>query len=78
MTKFQWHTESATELAKLLRQATLEESMAAGACTIYQMKHEGREKLALSLPDGQAIIIEAAEATKIKRRRVDPVTKDEK
>ena len=77
MTKFQWRTESAAELASLLRQATLEKSAAAGACTIYQIMHEGREKLALALPDGQAIIIETAEVTKIRRRRIDPVTKDE-
>ena len=75
MTKFQWHTESATELAKLLRQATLEESAAAGACTIYQVKHEGREKFALSLPDGRAIIVETAEPIKIGRRRDDTVKK---
>ena len=77
MTKFQWRTESAAELASLLRQATLEKSAAAGTCTIYQIMHEGREKLAVSLPNGQAIIIEATEATKIRRRRIDPVTKDE-
>jgi hypothetical protein len=77
MTKFQWHTETAAELASLLRQASLEKSAASGACTIYQIVHEGREKLAVSLPDGQAIIVEAAEPAKIRRRRVDPEKKGE-
>lgn len=76
MTKFQWRTESAAELASLLRQATLEKSAAAGTCTVYQLMHAGREKLAVSLPDGQVIIIEATEPAKIRRRRVDPVKRD--
>ena len=77
MPKFQWRTESAAKLASLLRQATLEKSAAAGACTIYQIMHEGREKLAVSLPDGQAIIVETSEAIKIRRRRIDPLKKSE-
>jgi predicted DNA-binding protein (UPF0251 family) len=75
MTKFQWRTESAADLANLLRQASLEKSAAIGTSTIYQIMHDGREKLAVSLPDGQVLIIEAAEPTKVRRRRVDPVKK---
>lgn len=75
MTKFQWRTESATDLATLLKQAEIQTSAAIGASTIYQIIHEGREKLAVALPDGQVLIIEAAEPTKIRRRRVDPVQK---
>lgn len=73
MANFQWRTGSAAELASLLRQATLERSAAAGACTIYQIMHEGQEKLAVSLPDGQVIIIETEVPSKIRRRRVDPI-----
>jgi hypothetical protein len=75
MTKFQWHIETTTELATLLRQALLEKSAAIGTSTVYQITHEGREKVAVSLPDGQVLIIEGAETAKIKRRRVDPVKK---
>lgn len=74
MNKFQWRTESATALATLLKQASLEKSAAIGACTVYQIVHEGREKLAIALPDGQALIIESGEPPRIRRRRVDPVT----
>ncbi len=77
MTKFQWRTESGAELATLLRKATLEKSAAIGASTIYQIMHNGREKIAVALPDGQVLIIEAAESTKIRRRRIDPVKKIE-
>ncbi len=73
MTKFQWRTESGAELATLLRQAVLEKSAAVGTSTIYQIMHEGCEKLAVALPDGQVLIIEAAELAKIRRRRVEPV-----
>jgi predicted DNA-binding protein (UPF0251 family) len=75
MTKFQWCTESATELANLLKQAEIHASAAIGTSTIYQIMHEGREKLALSLPEGQILIIETAAPVKIRRRRVDPVKK---
>jgi hypothetical protein len=75
MTKFQWRTESATELATLLRQAEIQNSAAIGANTIYQIMHEGREKLAISLAGGQMLIVESVVAAKTRRRRVDPVKK---
>jgi predicted DNA-binding protein (UPF0251 family) len=75
MTKFQWRTESGAELANLLRQASLEKSAAIGTSTIYQILHDGREKLAVALPDGQVLIIEATEPAKIRRRRIDPARK---
>ena len=73
MSKFQWHTESATELATLLKQAEIQTSAAIGTSTIYQITHEGREKLAISLPEGQTLIIEASEPLKVRRRRIDPI-----
>jgi hypothetical protein len=75
MTKFQWRTESATELATLLKQAEIKTSAAIGTSTIYQIMHDGCEKLAVSLADGQVLIIEAVVPAKIRRRRVDPVKK---
>ncbi len=75
MTKFQWRAESATELATLLRHAEIKTSAALGTSTIYQIMHEGREKLAVSLPDGQVLIIEAREPAKVRRRRIDPLKK---
>lgn len=75
MTKFQWRTESATELATLLKQAEIQASAAIGTSTIYQIMHEGREKLAVSLAEGQMLIIETIKPEKIRRRRIDPVKK---
>ncbi len=77
MTKFQWRTESATELATLLKQAEIQTSAAIGTSTIYQIMHDGREKLAISLEGGQMLIIETVAPTKIRRRRVDPAKKIE-
>lgn len=77
MTKFQWRTESATELATLLKQAEIQTSAAIGANTIYQIMHEGREKLAISLAGGQMLIIETVVPAKIRRRRIDPLKKVE-
>jgi predicted DNA-binding protein (UPF0251 family) len=72
MNKLQWRTEPATALATLLKQATLEQSAAIGTSTLYHIIHEGRQKLAISLPDGQALIIESGNPAIIRRRRVDP------
>ena len=74
MSKLHWRTESTTALATFLKHADLEKSAAIGNSTLYQITHEGREKLAIALPDGQALIIETGEPQKI-RRRVDPVKK---
>lgn len=73
MSKLLWGTKSVGELSTLLTLSTIENSAAVGASTIYQIMHEGREKLAVSLPDGQAIIIELRDVIRTRRRRVDPV-----
>ena len=77
MAKFQWRTETGVELAALLKQAEIKTSAAIGTNTIYQIMHDGREKIAVSLTDGNVLIIEVAEPTKIRRRRVDPAKKIE-
>lgn len=73
MRKLQWQAESIIELSTLLTQATLENSAAVGTSTVYHILHDGQEKLAISLPDGQALIIELADAPQTRRRRRDPV-----
>lgn len=76
MNKLLWRAGKVTELPELLMQATLENSAAIGAATVYHFKHDGIEKLAISLPDGQAIIIEAAATGRPRRRRIDPLKTD--
>ncbi len=73
MHKLQWHSNSSAELSALLTLASLENSAAIGDSTVYHITHDGREKLAVALPDGKAIIIELSQPQHIKRRRQDPV-----
>ncbi len=77
MNKLQWRTGKVTELPELLMLATLEKSAAVGVATVYHFKHEGQEKLAISLPDGQALIIEPLPSGKPRRRRIDPLKTDQ-
>lgn len=58
MNKIQWQTLSAAELAQLLKQAQVHEARAVGGSTVYQLQVDGRELLAVSLPDGQALRME--------------------
>lgn len=74
MSKLLWHVGSGGELAKLLRAATLEESAAVSGATIYRVQHDSKEKIAIALPDGQALIIEAATIGKPRRRRLEAAT----
>lgn len=72
MAKLIWRTGKVTEIPELLKAATLEKSAAVGAATVYHFIHEGQEKLAVSLPDGQALIMELLSTSKPRRRRIDP------
>ncbi|CAN5879563.1 hypothetical protein BH11PSE12_BH11PSE12_25080 [soil metagenome] len=72
MHKLQWHSHASTELSALLTLASLENSAAVGDSTVYHITHDGREKLAIALPDGKAIIVELSQPQHIKRRRQDP------
>ncbi len=72
MSKLNWHAVPPGELALLLKQATLDDSRAVGASTVYRLNLAGREVLAVSLTDGSAVIIEAQVPPRVKRRRVDP------
>lgn len=77
MNKLLWRTGKVTELPELLMLATLEKSAAVGVATVYHFTHEGQEKLAISLPDGQALIIEPIPSGKPRRRRADPLKADQ-
>lgn len=72
MNKLIWRTGKVSEIPELLMAATLEKSAAVGVVTVYHFKHDGQEKLAISLPDGQALIIEPLSNGRPRRRRVDP------
>lgn len=73
MNKLIWRTGKVSEIPELLMAATLEKSAAVGAATVYHFKHDGQEKLAISLPDGQALIIEPLPSGRPRRRRIDPL-----
>jgi hypothetical protein len=45
-------------------------SQAIGASVLYQITHQGVEKLAISLSDGQALIIETRQPNHPERRRL--------
>ncbi|MFZ6771920.1 hypothetical protein ACO0LB_04305 [Undibacterium sp. SXout7W] len=69
MTKLLWKQETVHEVAQLLVGARLEKSAAIGNATVYHVWDEGQEKIAVSLPDGQALVIELAGITAPRRRR---------
>lgn len=68
MNKLHWRTAAPGELALLLEQAQLDGSRAVGACTVYQLRVHGHETLAVSLPDGQALLIESIVKPPFNRR----------
>jgi predicted DNA-binding protein (UPF0251 family) len=72
MSKLQWRVASASQLSELLTQAKLDKSAAIGNSTMYQIMHEGREMLAIALPEGQVIVIDIVDQVNAKRRRADP------
>ena len=69
MNKIHWRTATLGELALLLEQAQLDDSRAVGACTVYQLCVQGHETLAISLPDGQALLIESIVKPPVNRRQ---------
>jgi hypothetical protein len=71
MNKLRLITVTTAELSSLLTLSTLEKSSALGDSSIYHILHDGKEKIAISLPDGQAVIIELEVEEQGKRRRID-------
>jgi hypothetical protein len=74
MNRLKWRTVASQELALLLKEAKLDDSRAVGASTVYQLKVDGRDVLAVSLPDGEAVVVEVVAPVHTLRRRVDPST----
>ena len=66
-----WRAIRCEELAALLGEARRVSSRAVGATTIYRLEHNGRDVLALALPDGHALVVERSAQAKW-RRRIDP------
>ena len=72
MSKLAWRTVTHADLAQLLNGAVLGESCAVGLSTVYRFRQDGREVLAVSLPDGLAVLVEPSVVPRPKRRRIDP------
>ena len=73
MSRMRWRSAPHGELALLLEKARLDDSRAVGASTVYQFNLDGQELLAVSLPDGQAVVVEVTPRPHTLRRRIDPV-----
>jgi hypothetical protein len=71
MKDIDWKPIGRDELAALLVETKRISSRAIGATTIYRLEREGREIIAMALPDGHALIVERAPQAKW-RRRIDP------
>lgn len=74
MSKLAWRSIAHADLAQLLNGAELDQSSAVGESTVYQFMQDGREFVAVSLPEGQAVLLELAMVGNPKRRRADPDT----
>jgi hypothetical protein len=72
MNRLNWRTVASADLALMLEKATLDGSRAVGTSTVYQLTVDGRDVLAVSLPDGEAVVIDIALPVRSLRRRVDP------
>lgn len=76
MKKLLWSVGSSGELAQLLSQAKLQESAAVSSSTVYCLSHDNRDKIAISLPNGQVLIIEPNIVSRPRRRRAEPTSVD--
>jgi hypothetical protein len=71
MSKLRLNSVTTAQLSSLLTLSTLEKSSALGDSSIYHLLHDGKEKIAISLPDGKAMVIELEVEEQGKRRRID-------
>jgi len=71
MSKFSWRIAPVSELSQMLVSAELEKSTAIGSATLYHFQHEGQEKMAVALADGQTLVIELQHPGSKRRRRID-------
>lgn len=72
MNQLHWRAVASKDLALLLKSAQLDASRAVGTSTVYQLTVDGRAVLAVSMPDGEAVLVEIAAPVHSLRRRVDP------
>jgi len=71
MSKFSWRIAPVSELSQMLVSAELENSTAIGGATLYHFQHDGQEKMAVALADGQTLMIELQQPGAKRRRRID-------
>jgi hypothetical protein len=76
MSKLTWRVGTAEELAKALVQETLQESAAVSNATVYRLGSNNRDKIAISMPDGQVLFIEPDALGRPSRRRAEPTKTD--
>lgn len=74
MSKLDWHIDTLKNLSTLLTSATVLHSEAVGDSVLYQVMHQGVEKLAISLSDGKALIVELSPPPHPERRRTSNKT----
>lgn len=72
MSKLAWRSIAHAELAQLLNGSALGDSSAVGDSTVYHFNQNGHEFVAVSLPEGKAVLLEMASTGRPKRRRIDP------
>lgn len=71
MNRLSWRAVPRGDLSLLLEKARLEDSRAVGSSTVYQLNLNGQDVLAISLPDGQAVIVELNANPHTLRRRTE-------
>ena len=74
MSRVNWRAVSHGELATLLKGAILADSRAVGSSTVYQLNRDGQDILAISLPDGQAVVVEMNTRPNTLRRHIDSIS----
>lgn len=74
MSKLLWRVGSSAELAQLLSQSKLQESAAVSSSTVYCLHHENKDTIAISLPNGQVLLIEPNIVSRPRRRRAEPTS----
>lgn len=75
MSKLQWRSASAQELAQLLGRAQVLDSSAVGASTVYRLVLQGQEQIAVALQGGEALVIAPVVYVNANRRkRAEPDT----
>ena len=71
MNRMRWQSIHQGELAMLLKKAKLDDSRAVGVSTVYQFTVDGQDVVAVSLPDGQAVLVELNTLPNTQRRHID-------